>query len=333
MLPPTVRNGSGVGIDHGFQYEVDVDIIRLLEQGSLALRREGLEHLCSCPDGSVKVGDKTPARLRFENQVAVVTGAGSGIGTAIAQQLAAEGAQVAFLDIDLESAKRASDGLPHARAFRCDVSDSAEVDRVLDEVVGDLGRLDIVVNCAGIAGTRDEVRRRSDLMETYTAELLATRKPPTAALDITSQTTDVDWRRIFAVHVDGTFFVTRRALRTMLPARSGAIVNISSICGIMGCVGTPSYSAAKAAVIGFTRSVAKEVANQGVRVNVVAPGFIDTDLSPERSSSERSLTIAQIPVGRLGQVSEVADSVLFLASSESSYYTGAVLTPNGGTLM
>jgi 3-oxoacyl-[acyl-carrier protein] reductase len=283
---------------------------------------------CSVP------ADETATRSsRFHDKVVLVTGAGSGIGAAIARRMAAEGAIVATLDINLEAAQSVAATLPSATGYACDVSDSSAVDATIDAVIEEFGRLDVAVNCAGIAGTRDEVRRRSDQMQAYTSELLATGRPPQAPINITAQTSDADWRRMFAVHMDGTFFVTRRALRSMLPARSGSIVNISSICGLMGCIGTPSYSAAKAAVIGFTRSVAKEVANQGVRVNVVAPGFIDTDLSPDRSNAERALTIAQIPAGRLGTVDEVAQSVLFLASDESSYYTGAVLTPNGGTLM
>jgi 3-oxoacyl-[acyl-carrier protein] reductase len=277
--------------------------------------------------------DNTPSRERFQDQVALVTGAGSGIGAAIAEQLASEGATVALLDVNHTAAQQVAESLPNAEAFSCDVSDSANVNEAVDAVVAAFGKLDVAVNCAGIAGTREEVSRRSELLQAYTTELLGTSMPPRTPIDITAHTSDGDWRRVFAVNVDGTFYVTRRALHWMLPARSGAIVNISSICGLMGCVGTPSYSAAKAAVIGFTRSVSKEVANQGVRINAVAPGFIDTDLSPDRSSAERALTIAQIPVGRLGTVAEVAESVLFLASSDGTYYTGAVLSPNGGTLM
>jgi 3-oxoacyl-[acyl-carrier protein] reductase len=118
----------------------------------------------------------------------------------------------------------------------------------------------------------------------------------------------------------------------MLARRRGAIVNITSICGIMGCIGSPGYSAAKAAIIGFTRSVAKEVANRGVRINAVAPGFIDTAITPVRSTAERSLAIATAPMGRLGTPDEVADCVLYLSSPHASYFTGAVLSPNGGVL-
>lgn len=271
---------------------------------------------------------------RFENRVVLVTGAGSGIGAAIARRFAAEGATVAYVDIDPEAAEKArTEAGGHGSSHGCDVADSSAVAATVDAVVAAHGRLDVAVNCAGISGTRAEVDRRSTAMQSYTTELLETRAAPRTPVDVTVNTSDEDWRRMFAVHVDGTFYVTRSALRWMLPARSGSIVNISSICGLMGCIGTPSYSAAKAAVIGFTKSVAKEVANQGVRVNVVAPGFIDTDLTPNRSSAERALTIAQIPLGRLGTVDEVAAAVLHLASDDASYSTGVVHAPDGGVTM
>jgi 3-oxoacyl-[acyl-carrier protein] reductase len=276
----------------------------------------------------------TNSRRRFESRVALVTGAGSGIGAAIARRFTAEGATVAFVDIDREAAEAALVAAGgRGSSYGCDVSDSSVVTATMDAVVATHGGIDVVVNCAGISGTRAEVDRRSLAMQAYTTELLETRAAPRTPVDITVNTSDEDWRRMFAVHVDGTFYVTRSALRWMLPARSGSIVNISSICGLMGCIGTPSYSAAKAAVIGFTKSVAKEVANQGVRVNVVAPGFIDTDLTPNRSSAERALTTAQIPAGHLGSVGEVAEAVLYLASDDASYYTGAVHAPDGGVTM
>jgi 3-oxoacyl-[acyl-carrier protein] reductase len=264
--------------------------------------------------------------------VAVVTGAASGIGAAISTRFAHDGARVVLLDINGDNARTLAASLPNAAAIECDVSVSASVDAAIDDVVAQFGRIDVAVNNAGIAGSLGEVTRRSEVMERYTNELLSTLEAPPLPIDITVSMSDEDWRRMFAIHVDGTFYVTRRVLREMAQARKGSIINVSSICGMMGCVGTPSYSAAKAAIIGFTRAVAKEVANQGIRVNVVAPGFIDTSLSPVRSTTERSLTVASTPAGRLGTPDEVADAVAFLASDRSSYFVGAVLSPNGGAL-
>ncbi len=268
----------------------------------------------------------------FAGQTALVTGAASGIGEAIAQLLTAEGARVAVLDIDSTRARTTAARLDGAIAVGCDVADSASVSTAVAQVLDEFGQIDIAVNNAGISGSLAETTRRSRLLEAYTTELLETMQQPTSAVDITVATTDDDWRRMFAVHVDGTFFITRAVLPGMLHRRVGSIVNVTSVCGIMGCIGSPAYSAAKAAVIGFTRSVSKEVANQGVRVNAVAPGFIDTSITPVRSTAERALTIATLPMGRLGTTAEVAECVVYLASDKASYFTGAVLSPNGGAL-
>jgi 3-oxoacyl-[acyl-carrier protein] reductase len=267
------------------------------------------------------------------DRVAIVTGGASGIGAAIARSFDAAGAHVMVVDIAADAARRLAGELQRGTSFTCDVAQPEAVEAIVKEIGEKCGRIDVLVNNAGIAGTVAEVKRRSEQMDRYTTELLENLSPPRSPIEITVNTTTEDWRRIFAIHVDGTFFFTRETLKWMLPAQSGSIVNISSICGLIGCVGTPSYSAAKAAIIGFTRSVAKEVANQGVRVNAVAPGYIDTSLSPVRSTTERALTVASVPLGRLGTPEEIAESVLFLAGDSASYYTGSVLTPNGGAVM
>ena len=274
---------------------------------------------------------KTPGR-RFADEVAVVTGGGTGIGAAIAKRFDAEGAVVAVLDLDVAKAQAQTASFRRGLALECDVGVAASVEEAFSRIARELGDASIVVNNAGIAGSPEQIVRRSDAMEAYTTELLETLQPPGAPIDLTIALSDEEWRRMMAGHVDGTFYVTRAALQAMVPRRRGSIVNMASTCGIAGCVGASAYSAAKAAVIGFTRAVAKEVAMQGVRVNAVAPGNIDTTLSPVRSRAERSLAVAMTPLGRLGRPDEVADTVLFLASDEASYYTGAVLSPSGGAL-
>lgn len=271
-------------------------------------------------------------RAEFDGRVALVTGAGSGIGAAIARQFGMGGARVALLDVNVDRANEVASTVPASIAVECDVSDSVSVQAAIQRTLDELGPIDVAVNNAGISGSVEETARRSRNMQAFTTELLDTVLPPDVAIEITDVTTDEDWRRMFAVHVDGTFYVTRAVLPGMRERRSGSIVNVTSICGVMGCVGSPAYSAAKAAVIGFTRAVSKEVANRGIRVNAVAPGFIDTSITPVRSTAERALAIAMSPIGRLGTPDEVADCVLYLASPRASYFSGAVLSPNGGVL-
>ena len=274
----------------------------------------------------------SPRPDRLADHVALVTGGGAGIGAAIARQFDAEGALVAVVDLDIERATDVAASLRRAIAIGCDVGQAGEIRAVFERTRAELGEVTILINNAGISGSREQVERRAGAMAAYTDELLATLQAPRAAVDITANLTDDEWRRMMAVHVDGVFYATREALRGMIPSRRGSIVNMSSICAITGCIGAAAYSAAKAAVIGFTRAVAKEVAVHGIRVNAVAPGNVDTSLSVVRSSAERALTIAMTPLGRLGRPEEIADTVAFLASDDASYFTGSVLSPNGGAV-
>jgi NAD(P)-dependent dehydrogenase (short-subunit alcohol dehydrogenase family) len=272
----------------------------------------------------------SPRPDRFAGHVALVTGGGAGIGAAIARQFDAEGALVAVVDLNIERATDVAASLRRAIAVGCDVGQADEVRSAFEWTRAELGEVTILINNAGISGSLEQMERRAGAMAAYTDELLATVQAPRVAVDITANLTDDEWRRMMAVHVDGVFYATREALRGMIPRRRGSIVNMSSICALTGCIGAAAYSAAKAAVIGFTRAVAKEVAVHGIRVNAVAPGNVDTSLSVVRSSAERALTIAMTPLGRLGRPEEIAGTVAFLASDEASYFTGSVLSPNGG---
>jgi 3-oxoacyl-[acyl-carrier protein] reductase len=265
--------------------------------------------------------------VTLEGKVAVVTGGGSGIGAAICVRLGEEGAKVAVLDVNEEGAARTAERIGGV-AVGADVSDSASVDRALAEAELALGPLDVWVNNAGIPAApqaeRVNPRTERQLEEASTTGAVET------ALDALVRLPDDEWRRMLAVHLDGTFFGTRAAARSMAPRRTGAIVNIASICGIAGCTGFPHYSAAKGGILAFTRAVAKELIVQGVRVNAVAPGFIETPTTAMMSERLQASVRLQAPIGRYGRPDEVAATVAFLAGDDASLFVGETLSPNGG---
>jgi 3-oxoacyl-[acyl-carrier protein] reductase len=264
---------------------------------------------------------------RFEGKVAAVTGGGSGIGAAICRRLAEEGAIVAALDLSVDRAQDVIGDLPGAAAIRADMSDSASVEEALTQVENDLGPLAIMVNNAG-ALAMSHVARVKPLIEKQQAEQAV--GPITTPLEALVRLTDEEWRFVMSVHLDGTFYGTRAAVKRMAPRRAGTIVNMASICGIEGCTGHPHYSAAKAGVLGFTRATAKEVIVQGIRVNAVAPGFIDTTRTKADVGVAREVNVARTPIGRLGTPEEIAATVAFLASDDAAFFVGATVSPNGG---
>lgn len=265
--------------------------------------------------------------MTLEDRVAVVTGGGAGIGEAICLRLAAEGARVAALDISLAAAQRTIEAIGAGQAVEADVSDSAAVDAGLASVERTLGPVDILVNNAGAVGL-DHVRRVSPRLEQQRAERAGGRV--TTPLDAVVRLSDAEWRRLLAVHLDGTFYCTRAAVRSMSGRGTGVIINMASVCGLEGCAGHPHYSAAKAGILGFTRSAAQELIVQGIRVNAVAPGFVDTRRLKSDLDTGRQAAAAQAPAGRLGTPAEIAATVAFLASDDAAYFVGATLSPNGG---
>jgi 3-oxoacyl-[acyl-carrier protein] reductase len=272
--------------------------------------------------------------VKLEGKIALVTGAGSGIGRAIARRFAAEGARVVVNDIRKDTAERTVADIPagQARAIVADVADSAQVRAMFEEVDGTFGGLDVLVNNAGIGDVGGPDRGRAlGKVEARIGEMLSG-QPVTTHWDITQAMSDETWRRMLAVHLDGTFYCTREALRLMSRVNRGAIVSISSVAGLMGMELAPHYGAAKAGILGFTRSVAREVASRGIRVNAVCPGWIDTPLLDPLPPLARTLAQRQTPLGRLGSPEEIAAAVLFLASDEASFVTGQWLSPNGGLL-
>jgi len=266
--------------------------------------------------------------MRLEGKIVIVTGGGSGIGEAICRRFDAEGARVAVLDIRADAAEAVAGSLGNeAQALAVDVRDSAAVDRAVDAVAERFGRIDVVVNNAGIAGGDEAVRA---------GERLAARVREAAAgkvetpMEATVGVTDDQFALMIETHLYGTFYVIRAALRHMVPHGSGAIVNMGSRCGQEGCVMLPHYSAAKGAIHALTRAVAVDVAAQGVRVNAVAPGFVDTPINDFLPEEAKASAVSATPVERMGTADEIAAVTLFLASDESSFMVGQVLGPNGG---
>jgi len=246
-------------------------------------------------------------QVNLKGQTALVTGASRGIGRAIALALGAAGANVACVarsaDKLQETAEAIRAGGGTAEIFECDVSSSDSVQQVVDAVVERFGKLHILVNNAGI--TRDTLIPRMS---------------------------DDDWDAVIATNLRGTFLFTRAVTRPMMQARYGRIINISSVSGLMGNPGQANYSASKAGVIALTRTVAKELAGRKITVNAIAPGFIETEMTAALGPVVLDEVKKRIPAKRLGQVSEIANGVLFLASDAASYITGQTITIDGGLL-
>jgi 3-oxoacyl-[acyl-carrier protein] reductase len=243
------------------------------------------------------------------NRVALVTGAARGIGQVIAMALAAPGMTVYINDVaHWEEAAKTRQGVEakgaQARLIEFDVTDAPKVEQALDQIVKESGRLDILVNNAGI--TRDNLIVRLK---------------------------EEDWDLVLAVNLKGAYNCIRAAAKAMIKQRSGRIINISSVVGVMGNPGQANYVASKAGLIGLTKTVARELASRNITVNAVAPGFITTEMTEALPEKTREMMLAQIPLNRFGAPEEVAFAVAFLASERAAYITGQVIHVNGGMLM
>lgn len=246
--------------------------------------------------------------MELKDKVALVTGGAQGIGRTISEELARAGAHVVLGDVNLEGAQATAEAINNsggsASAVKIDVSNAAEVREVFDFIMKDKKPVDIVVNNAGI--TRDGLMVRMK---------------------------ESDWDLVLNINLKGSFLCSQQAAKQMMKQKSGAIVNIASIVGVMGNFGQANYSASKAGVIGLTKTLAREVASRGIRVNAIAPGFIDTEMTRVLDEEVRQKLIEQIPLARLGLPEDVARCVNFLVSDKSSYITGQVINLNGGMLM
>jgi 3-oxoacyl-[acyl-carrier protein] reductase len=245
---------------------------------------------------------------QLANQIAVVTGAGRGIGRAIALKFAAAGADVVCVSRTQENSDKVAAEVKalgrKAWAHAVDVADANAVNTASEKILTDCGRIDILVNNAGV--TRDGLLMRMS---------------------------DADWDTVLDTNLKGAFLVTKAFSRAFIKQRSGRIINISSVIGLIGNPGQANYAASKAGLIGFTQSVAREVASRTITVNVIAPGFIETDMTSDLIDELKATILKQIPMGKMGTADDIAEAALFLASPAAKYITGQVLTVDGGMVM
>lgn len=251
---------------------------------------------------------KTTGNMQLKDQVAIVTGGARGIGREIALLLAQQGADIALFDVNPDQLKQTTEELKglgrRAEGFSVDVTDGEQVNAGVAKVLDSLGRIDILINNAGI--TKDGLIIRMD---------------------------DAQWDRVLDINLKGTFLCTRAAAKVMLKQRYGRIVSIASIVGLIGNPGQANYAASKAGIIGMTKSVAKELASRHVTVNAIAPGFIKTAMTEALPEAAKKRLQEAIPMGSLGEPKDVASAVLFLVSEAARYITGHVLVVDGGLAM
>ena len=242
--------------------------------------------------------------MNFNGQTALITGAGRGIGKTIAVKLAESGLDIAIADmnpVSNEVLREIEEYGTKCLVFQLDVTDVESVDSVVKKIIDETGGIHILVNNAGI--TQDNLFMRM--------------KPE-------------QWSKVIDVNLNGVFHVTKAVIRTMVKQHSGRIINISSVVGFSGNPGQVNYSSTKSGLIGFTKSLSREVGTRGITVNAVAPGFINTAMTQALNESQQQAILSQIPLGRMGEAEDIANAVAFLASEEASYITGTVLHVNGG---
>ncbi|MBU0469707.1 MAG: 3-oxoacyl-[acyl-carrier-protein] reductase [Candidatus Omnitrophica bacterium] len=243
--------------------------------------------------------------MRLKDQVVLITGSARGIGKEIAKTFATEGATVIISDINAESAKATSEELIkegfNSSSFACDVTSMQSVEEMINKILDNYSRIDILVNNAGI--TKDNLLLRMS---------------------------ENEWDAVLNTNLKGVFCCTKAVTKSMLRAKKGKIINIASIIGITGNAGQANYSASKAGIIGFTKSIAKEFSSRGITSNAVAPGFIQSDMTEKLTDKAREEIFKTIPLGKLGTPKDVANACLFLASSDADYITGQTIVVDGG---
>jgi len=270
---------------------------------------------------------------RLKDKVALITGGARGLGASIAKHFFNEGAKIILCDINIDQANKKAHELDGI-AYYMDVSNSENVKEVFTKVKSKFNQLDILVNNAGINGfenRQDLLDERIKVNNLQSKEFAETGEI-NSHFDITVNMTDDDWHQMISIHLNGTFFCTREALKIMNNQEKASIINMGSVLGTTGGPSSPHYSAAKAAILGYTRATAKELASRNIRVNAIAPGYIETDMTSSLGDVIK-LVKSSTPMKTFGQVDDIAWAAVYLASEEAKFVTGQTLSPNGGFVM
>ena len=270
---------------------------------------------------------------RLKNKIALITCGAKGLRASIAQHFFNEGAEVIICDINIDKAQKTADKLD-GNAYYIDVSNSKNVQDVFRKIQTKFKRLDILVNNAGINGfekRQDLLDERIKINNLQSKEFSETGKID-SHFDVTVNMTDEEWLHMISIHLNGTFFCTREALKIMNEVNKGSIINMGSVLGTTGGPSSPHYSAAKAAILGFTRATARELASRNIRVNAIAPGYIDTDMTSSLGDVKK-IVKSGTPMKKFGEVEDISWAAVYLASEEAKFVTGQTLSPNGGFVM
>ena len=270
---------------------------------------------------------------RLKNKIALITGGAKGLGASIAQHFFNEGAEVIICDINIDKAQKTANKL-NGNAYYMDVSNSSSVQNIFRKIETKFKHLDILVNNAGINGfekRQDLLDERIKINNQQSKEFSETGKIE-SHFDVTVNMSDEEWITMISIHLNGTFFCTREALKIMNNINKGSIINMGSVLGTTGGPSSPHYSAAKAAILGFTRATARELASRNIRVNAIAPGYIDTDMTSSLGDVKK-IVKSGTPMKKFGEVEDISWAAVYLASEEAKFVTGQTLSPNGGFVM
>ena len=270
---------------------------------------------------------------RLDGKTAVITGGAKGLGRSIAEKFYEEGCEIIICDILSTEANKVAENLK-GKSFELDVSDSKQVSSIFNDINNLYDKIDILINNAGINGFEnrpDIIEERININKAQIREY-SENKTINTHFDVTVNMSDFDWFKMINTHLSGTFFCTREALKIMNKSNSGSIINMGSVLGTTGGPSSPHYSAAKGGILAYTRALARELASRNIRVNAIAPGYIDTDMT-NNLGYVKDIVKSQTPMKKFGVAEVIAWAAVYLASDEAKFMTGQTISPNGGFVM